>query len=158
MAVPAVCHGPVGQVALPSQEKPIPCTTTRHFYMSPRPRKSRSLHLLLALTHNSQPSVTHHHCTPCTSSSVIPLAPLSSILASLFSFPFRGLQLRTGRNRAWYHWLEGEDFWQEKTSGSGHLAQSEFTLGSPQLEIVSSLARVPQRPNKTLGKQQVSTR
>lgn len=90
MVVPAVWHGPVGQVALPSQEKPIPCTTTSHFYMSPLPRKSRSLHLLLALTHNSRPSVvTHHHCTPCTSSSVIPLAPLSSILLGLlvlFSF------------------------------------------------------------------------
>lgn len=117
----------------------------------------------LASPHPQQPALSGNTTIvpPAQALQLFPLAPLSSILfclVFLFSFPFRGLQLRTGRNWAWYRWLEGEDFWQEKTSRSGHLAQSEFTLGSPQLEIVSSVARVPQQHNKTLGKQQVSTR
>lgn len=150
---------PAGWVALPNQGKPTPSTLPPTFPS--------------ALALEKAGPYTPHPQQPPLSGNTPPLWPLrklfsasphpllSSILlclVSLFPSPFRGLQLRTGRNSVWYRWLEGEDFWHEKTSRAGHLAQSEFTLGSPQLEIVSSLARVPQRPNKTLGKQQVSTR
>lgn len=75
---------PAGQAALPNQEKPILCITTSHFYMPTHPRKGKSLHILLSLTHKSQLSVVaHHHCTPFTSSSVIPLATPQQYLALL---------------------------------------------------------------------------
>lgn len=115
------------------------------------------LHPAQASPRGTPQAPTHRSLPLCMCS----VSPLSAVLLCLVFSSSSSLQrsLAQGWQKLSLVSLAGgRGFLARETSGAGHLAQGEFTLGSPQLEIVSSAARVPQRPNKTLGKRQVSTR
>lgn len=114
-------------------------------------RKVNPLH---PTTHNHHTLVVTPIVSPAQALQWIPSPPPQQYLAVfglLVPLSFQRTSVDGWQKLSLVSLAGGRGFLAGENHGAGHLAQSEFTLGSPQLEMSS------QRPNKTLGKQQVST-